>query len=474
MRIFSILFTAVATLILAGCSSDRIFDLLNTEKTLIVLTRNSPTTYYFDNDEETGFEYELTKAFADAEGLKLRISVAFTLDDLMKSLAQGEAHVAAAGLTKTIDRDNQFKATIPYLRQKPLVVYKSGASRPRDLSQLANRDIVVLAGSSHIESLKILNRTVGNISWREIHAADSLEIMQLVAEEKAELAIVDSIEFRMQQGLFPRLVAALSLEDEEDIVWYLPPLPGSDELLTRFNRFLDGYRDSGALQRLQERHFGSTKNASRIGSFTFQRNVQTTLPKWQPLIEAVAHEYQLDWRLLAAVAYQESHWNPKAVSPTGVRGMMMITHATAKDLGVTKRTDANQSLRGGARFMNSLSRRLPSDIAEPDRTWMALAAYNVGMGHLEDARVLAQKAGHNPDHWEDVRAHLPKLQNPDYYPSTRFGFARGQEAVTYVDNIRHYYSVLKLQEVPSNLLTPPIATTQLLPEAWQQAVPTAL
>ena len=474
MRNFLTLWVATAAMLLASCSSDKIFDLLDTEETLIVLTRNSPTTYYFDNDVETGFEYELTKAFADAEGLKLRISVAFTLEDLMTALANGQAHVAAAGLTRTVDRDAQFRASNAYLRQKPLIVYKSGASRPRDLRDLANRDIVVLAGSSHIESLAALKNDIPELHWREIRAADSLEIMQIVAEEKAELAIVDSIEFRMQHGLFPRLVAAMSLQDEEDIVWYLPSLPGSDLLRQRFNVFLKAYEDSGDLERLKQRHFGSSENASRIGSFTFQRKVQTTLPQWQPLIETVAHEYQLDWRLLAAVAYQESHWDPKAVSPTGVRGMMMITQATAKDLGVTERTDARQSLRGGARFIKSLLRRLPTGIPEPDSTWMALAAYNVGMGHLEDARVLAQKNGLNPDSWKDVREHLPDLQNPDHYPGTRYGFARGQEAVTYVDNIRHYFSVLKLQEVPSNLLTPPIIANRLLPENFQAMVPAAL
>ena len=474
MRNFLTLLVATAAVLLASCSSDKIFDLLETEKTLIVLTRNSPTTYYFDNDVETGFEYELTKAFADAEGLKLRISLAFTLEDLMTALASGQAHVAAAGLTKTADRDAQFNATVPYLKQKPLIVYKSGASRPRNLSDLASRDIVVLAGSSHIETLAALKSDVPNLHWREIRAADSLEIMQIVAEEKAELAIIDSIEFRMQHGLFPRLVAAMSLEEEEGIVWSLPPLPGSDQLLQRFNKFLKHYKDSGDLERLKQRHFGSSENASRIGSFTFQRKVQTLLPEWQPLIETVAQEYQLDWRLLAAVAYQESHWDPKAVSPTGVRGMMMITQATAKDLGVTKRTDARQSLRGGARFIKNLLRRLPEDIPEPDSTWMALAAYNIGMGHLEDARVLAQKNGLDPDSWKDVRAHLPDLQNPDHYPGTRYGFARGQEAVTYVDNIRHYYSVLKLQEVPSNLLTPPIAANTLLPDDLQAVVPAAM
>ena len=152
----------------------------------------------------------------------------------------------------------------------------------------------------------------------------------------------------------------------------------------------------------------------------------------------------------------------------------MITRTTAKELGVKDRTDPRQSLRGGARFLKNLLRRLPSDIANPDRTWMALAAYNIGMGHLEDARILTERQGLDPHIWLDVRENLPKLQNPDIYPTTRFGFARGKEAVTYVDNIRHYYSVLQIQSMPENRIQPPITTADLLPENDRRYLPAAI
>ncbi|MBT5066913.1 MAG: transglycosylase SLT domain-containing protein, partial [Halieaceae bacterium] len=197
-------------------------------------------------------------------------------------------------------------------------------------------------------------------------------------------------------------------------------------------------------------------NASRIESFTFQKAVEMQLPKWRPLIEKVAQEFRIDWRLLAAISYQESHWDPTARSPTGVRGMMMLTRPTAKEMGVTNRLDAEQSLRGGARFLNSLLRRLPSDIDDPDRTWMALAAYNIGMAHLEEARRLTEGNGQDPHLWQDVRAKLPDLQNPAIYPHLRHGFARGKEAVTYIDNIRHYYTTLQLKDIPSRAVSPPL------------------
>ena len=464
----------LAAVLLSGCGERPLFDGLETGDDLIVLTRNSPTTYYFDGDQATGFEYELFKQFADARGLKLRVKVAFTLEELIAMLDNREGHFAAAGLTVTPGRSERFLASNAYITQQPLVVYKSGLHRPRDLSDLVDRDIVVLAGSSHVETLARLAEQHPGIAWREIRAADTLELMQLVTEETAELAIIDSVEFRMQQRLYPRLVAALELEAQEDIAWYVPNVEGAETFLEQINDFLAEVQASGSLEQLKERHFGHVEYASRIGSFTFQRKMRAELPQWQPIIEEVAREYRLDWRLLAAVAYQESHWNPKAKSPTGVRGMMMITLATARDLGIKDRLNPRQSLRGGARFIRNLLRRLPDDIDEPDRTWMALAAYNIGMGHLEDARILTQRNGLDPHVWQDVRAHLPQLQNPDIYPTTRFGFARGEEAVTYVDNIRHYYSVLQLQSLPENRLQPPTNSSELIAERWQSRLPKAL
>lgn len=464
----------ILLLSLAGCSDRPLFAGFAPGDELIVLTRNSPTTYYFDGDQPTGFEYDLVRQYAESRGLRIRVKVAFTLEELIAMLDNREGHLAAAGLTVTPERNQRFLASDAYITQQPLVIYKSGNRRPRSREELADRDIVVLAGSSHVETLQELKRRVPTVRWREIRAADTLELMQLVTDEKAELAVIDSVEFQMQQRLYPRLVAALELEGQEDIVWYAPNTEGATDFIHDINAFLQTAREDGELERLKQQHFGNVEFASRIGSFTFQRKLKAELPEWQPLIEEVAQEYQLDWRLLAAIAYQESHWNPKAKSPTGVRGMMMITQATARDLGITNRLDPRQSLRGGARFVRDLLRRLPSDIDEPDRTWMALAAYNIGMGHLEDARILTERKGLDPHLWQDVREHLPLLQNPNVYPSTRYGFARGKEAVTYVDNIRHYYSILQLQSLPENRLQPPIDTAALLPDDFRLRPPQAL
>jgi membrane-bound lytic murein transglycosylase F len=268
----------------------------------------------------------------------------------------------------------------------------------------------------------------------------------------------------VQQSLYPRLKVAFDLGSSQDMVWYLPPGEDNLRLKARMDVFLEQLQADGTLDMLRETYFGHARTVSRIGSHTFTRNMRKTLPKYRALIQQVAEEYQMDWHLLAAMAYQESHWNPKAESPTGVRGMMMLTVPTAKETGVTNRLDAGQSLRGGARYFKNTKRRLPDDIYEPDRTYMALAAYNIGRGHLEDARVLTERQGGDPHLWTDVLERLPLLQKSRHYETLKHGYARGQEAATYVQNIRHYYGILQWQDIASNKPLPPIRAEDYLPE----------
>ena len=458
----------LVTGLLSGCTDNSELASPESGDELVVVTRNTPTTYYFEGDRASGFDYALIRQFAREHNLSLRIKVAFSLPEVFDMIASGQAHLAAAGLSQSAERDARFLASEPYLEQQPLVVYKSGAQRPKTLRDLVDRDIVIVAGSVHAQLLMRLREDYPELSWREVHAADSLELMQLITEEKAELAVVDSIEFSVQQPLFPRVVAAMEIGTLTPIVWYLPQSNTATQFLETVNGFITHAGESGFIAQLRRQHFGRYENVSRVGSLTFQRKIQSDLPAWRPLLETVADEYQMDWRLLAAIAYQESHWDPKAHSRTGVEGMMMLTRATASEMGVADRTDAGQSLRGGARFFKNLLRRLPSDIEEPHRTSRALAAYNIGLGHLEDARVLTERAGGNPHFWQDVRTHLPKLQNPDFFPITKFGFAEGQTAVTYVDNIRHYEGMLSLQNLPHSRISPPIVLDDLLPEYLQK------
>ena len=233
----------------------------------------------------------------------------------------------------------------------------------------------------------------------------------------------------------------------------------------RINSF-EKIRANGELAQLIERYYTKSADNDRYDAETFTDNLQKTLPKYQDLFEQVAEDFDMDWRLLAAISYAESEWRPTATSPTGVRGMMMLTNATAKEVGVTNRIDPLQSLRGGARYLKGILQQLPSGIDESDRIWFALAAYNVGYGHLEDARIIADKQNKDPNKWVDVKETLPLLQKSQYYEKTKNGYARGREPVRYVQNIRYYYNLLTWTDVAKQRTPPPKATDQYLPEIF--------
>jgi membrane-bound lytic murein transglycosylase F len=171
--------------------------------------------------------------------------------------------------------------------------------------------------------------------------------------------------------------------------------------------------------------------------------LQSRLPLYKQWFVEAAEQSSQDWRLLAAIGYQESKWNPRATSPSGARGLMQLMGETASAAKVTDLSDARQSIFGGARYFRQVYEKIPSHVPEPDRTWFALAAYNIGYGHVEDARVLAQKAGHDPDSWQDVRKYLPLLEQERWYTQTENGYARGREPVHYVDNVRGYRDLLE-------------------------------
>ncbi|PLW81349.1 membrane-bound lytic murein transglycosylase MltF [Kineobactrum sediminis] len=474
MKLIPPLLIGFAACVLVACSRGDSLQQILAEGELTVVSRSSPTTYYLDKNGAAGFEYDLAQLFADELGVTLKVEPVFGLQDIFRQLKRQEAHLAAAGLTLIAERSDMFAHSIPYAVTTPRVIYKTGQRRPRSLADIDDLKLLTLADSSHQYLLTDLSMAHPDLAWDTVDEADSMELLERIDSGEADLAVIDSNEFRMQQSLYPRLEVAFDLGPEHQIVWYLPPGPRHDALRQRVNTFFEGLQQDGRLDLLREQHFGHARILSRIGSHTFASSIRRKLPPYRALIQQVAGEYQLDWHLLAAIAYQESHWDPLATSPTGVRGLMMLTKPTAAEMGVTDRLDPLQSLRGGARYLKHVRRRLPQRIEEPDRTWLALAAYNVGMGHLEDARVLTQRHGGNPDQWSNVMEHLPMLQKREHYRNTRHGYARGLQAVSYVQNIRHYYSILQWQDMAAQQPERPLDPQQHLPETLRNTTLLAL
>lgn len=473
-RLCSLAVLALPVTLLLACSNPDSLDRIIQRGELTVISRNGPATYYEAKGGPAGFEYALSSQFAEELGVRLRVDVRYNIGDILHSVRRGQADFAAAGLTITPQRQTEFHFSLPYTDIQSQVIYVTGTRRPRKIEDLYLSRLVILANSSHAEVLRKLQPDHPDLSWEEISDADASDLMDMVTSGAATFALLDSNEFVANRSFFPKLRVGFNIPPEGQLAWLFPADNRSTRLREKVNAFITRIHKDGSLEKLKEQHFGHAWDVTQVDSQTFSRRMRNRLPSYQPLIREVADEYKIDWHLLAAISYQESHWNPYARSPTGVRGLMMLTSNTATEMGVDNRLDPTQSLRGGARYFKKTKRLLPADIAEPDRTWFALAAYNIGRGHLEDARIITERQGGDPHLWADVKLRLPLLQRSKYYRQTRHGYARGSEPVTYVKNIRHYYNILAWQDISKNSPPVPVSVDELLPEILQRSRLSAL
>ncbi len=429
-------------LVLASCSQGpNLFEQVQAVGELRIVTTNSATTYYFGPQGRTGLEYELARRFADSIGVQLQVTIPSTTSDLINMVHSGKAHLAAAGVSVTTERGDALRFGPSYHITTQQLVYRRGNRRPRNIEDLGNGRLQVIKDSSYAERLRELKLAHPQLRWEERDDSDVEHLVEAIWEQSIDYTVVDSHMLASLRGLYPELAVAFQLSGPQPLAWAFKKSE-DQSLLQAANRFFAELQTSGELTRILDRHFGNTSRFDYVDARTFLRHSAERLPSFQPYFEKAARDQDFDWRLLAALAYQESHWNPHARSPTGVRGLMMLTRATAKQVEVNNRLDPEASISGGARYLRMIEKRIPERIPAPDRLWFALAAYNVGYGHLEDARILTQRRGGDPDNWLDVREHLPLLAHEEWYAQTRFGYARGNEPVNYVQNIRRYYNVL--------------------------------
>jgi membrane-bound lytic murein transglycosylase F len=416
---------------------------------LRVVTRYAPTSYYVKGEQLAGLEYELVQRFARHLNVKLTIIVPDNLNKMMELLTLGQADLAAAGLTVTDKRKESFIFGPVYQEVTQQLVYKRGNIKPKNVTDLLDSHLEVVANSSHVAKLKSYQEEIPQLRWTENSTIDSSGLLELVELELIDYTVADSNEFITSQRLFPELRVAFDLSEPQPLAWAMP-IKGDLSLAREVSKFFHAMEESGELDQLIEKYYGHIRRFDYVDTRAIHRRLLTHLPKYSELFKHAGREFNFDWLLLAAVSYQESHWDPQAVSSTGVKGLMMLTKATAKDLGVTDREAPSQSIYAGTKYLNQLRNRLPDRIKEPDKTWFSLAAYNIGLGHLEDARILAQKDGANPDLWMDVSKYLPLLTKKKWYSQTKYGYARGGEPVRYIENIRRYYDILQLQNTGIN------------------------
>ena len=417
---------------------------------LVVVTRNSSTTYYEGPNGKTGFEYELAKRFADSLGVKLKVITSDNLNEIFHLLNTGKAHFAAAGLTITESRKKNVRFTASYMQITEQLIYNNKSFRPKKVSDLEDGILEVVEGSSHVESLEELKKENPELNWDTHTDIDSEQLLYLVENQLIDFTIADSNEVTLNQRFLLELRVAFDISKPKKLAWAFPKAKDSslyDKAMSFFWRDLN----NDEITHLIEKHYGHVSQFDYVGNRIYIRHISRRLPKYLDMYYTAGEKYNIDWKLLAAMGYQESHWNPKAVSPTGVRGIMMLTQQTAAHVGVKNRLDPESSIMGGAKYLNQIRKRFPQELKEPDRTWFAMAAYNVGYYHVRDAQQIAIQQGKNPNKWLDLQTTLPLLARKKWYKKTKFGYARGWEPVKYVTNIRRYYDLLDYQLKEKNI-----------------------
>ena len=437
---------------------------------LVVLIRPGPVVYFPGPDGAlAGFDVTLARQFAAEKKLPLRFALADSTAQVIAAIARGEAHIGAGGLYRPLPSPPATPPPAPHLasdRQandsddagprvlwttsfasaEPVLIYNRDGYKPSNWGDLERATVSYVADTGFESEIAAARRAHPGIKWEQVTHSSTADLIAQVSDGTVNYAIVGSLAASIARNVYLDFDVAFPVAGKREVAWIVPPR--FMHLKEDLDRFLARSKRDGTLARLSDRYIPDSRQIQRIDAGALQESVRTVLPQYRALFYEAQEKTGIEWRLLAAIAYQESKWDPTATSPTGVRGIMQITEDTAKHLGIRDLLDPGQNVVAAARYLRDLKAKLPERIQEPDRTWLALAAFNIGLGHLEDARILAQKHKLNPDLWSDVKRALPLLALPEYHREAKLGYARGGMPVAFVDRVRGYYDVLLAQQLP--------------------------
>ena len=434
-----LLFVAFCLLLGISCGRKDVLQKIRTSGILTVITRNNAHSYYIYRDKAMGFEYELAKAFSEHLGVQLKV-ITPPWDGLIDALDNGKGDFIAASMTVTPSKQKQADFSDEYLSVQQKVIVNSRNYRVKSLEDLSGLTIHVRSGTSYEERLKQLKDSGLDITIRLYDDTPTEELISMVAEREIEVTVANSNIALLNRRYYPDIKIAFPLEEPESLGWAVKK--GDTRLLGEINTFFDKIRKNGLLEKIYNRYYANIEIFDYLDLKKFHRRLDTRLPAFRDLIQGAAKKHGFDWRLIAAVIYQESHFDPMAKSFTGVEGIMQLTQDTAEEMGIEDRRDPEQSIRGGVKYLKRLYERY-REAKDPDRMLIALASYNVGHGHILDAQDIARQMDLDPNSWSSLEGILPLLRNPKYYKKTRYGYARGTEPVRYVRRILTYYDILK-------------------------------
>jgi membrane-bound lytic murein transglycosylase F len=407
---------------------------------LRVLTRNNDTSFFIYRGHRMGFDYELGKRLAQHLGIRVDMIITQSWSDMVPALLKGEGDVIAAEVTVTDERKKQVLFAEPWGHTREVVVWKDGSPPLKSAEDLAGKEVHVRKSSTYAQSLVELNGKLENkvviLPLPEDWETDT--ILQAVSKGEIVYTVADELLANVHSAYFPNLVVGPPISPERDLAWAVRP--GDVKLKKTIDEVFHELRKKPDFNILRKKYFEAERTLKTQRKDKFYASETGTLSPYDPLVRKYAEQHDFDWRLVAAQIYQESRFDPQRKSWVGALGLFQIMPATAKGLGITDPTDPEQSIRGGLKYMQQLSDHY-KDVADPiERYRFALAAYNSGFGHVDDARHLARGARKDPAKWQAVAEFLLKLSDKKYASKARFGFCRGSEPVDYVRHIDERYT----------------------------------
>ncbi|MBW1709225.1 MAG: membrane-bound lytic murein transglycosylase MltF [Deltaproteobacteria bacterium] len=412
---------------------------------IVVLTRNNAHCYYTYRGNPMGFEYDLAKAFSEYLRVNLKVMTP-SWKRLTYAFKMGSGDFVAASLTITESRKKLMAFSDEYLAIQQQVIIHARNNRIKSIESLEGKTVHVRRGTSYEERLKELKEEGLGLEVKLYEDMPTEELIRMVAEKEIEVTVADSNIALLNRHYYPDIKAAFPIAKPQSLGWAVRK--GEKKLLKEINLFFQKIKEDGTLNKIYERYYEHKATFDYVDLKRFHHRLKTRLPRYKNIIKSAAEKNDFDWRLITAMVYQESHFHPRATSFTGVKGLMQLTQKTAREMGITNRLDPKQSIDGGVKYLKKLYKRY-NEAEPPDRLLIALASYNVGHGHIQDAQEIAKQKNIDPNDWKVLEQILPLLRYPKYYKKSKYGYCRGTEPVRYVNKILMYYDILKMEAVAS-------------------------
>ncbi len=432
-------------LFLSNCAEKGTMEKINKSGELLILTRNNAHCYYIYQNKKMGFEYDLAKAFADYLGVKLKIRLT-EWESLIKEVSEGKGDIIAANMTVTPSRQDLVDFSDEYLSiQQRIIIHKEN-TEIEEIKDLQGKTIHLRRGTSYQERLNELNEEGFEIDIKEYDDIPTEELIRKVAKKEIEITVADSNIALLNRRYYPVIQIAFPIEEAQSLAWAVKR--GEKVLLSKINHFFQTIKSDGTFAKIYERYYAGVEIFDYLDLKKFHKRIETRLPRYKTTIKEAAEKYGFDWRLIAAMIYQESHFDKNARSYTGVRGIMQLTLPTAKEMGISNRLNPKESIMAGVKYLRKLYQKYEKAEGR-DRLLITLASYNVGHEHIVDAQKLSSEMGLDPYNWSSLENTLPLLRFKKYYKKAKNGYCRGTEPVRYVNGILTYYDILKRKAIES-------------------------